>query len=469
MNQSRKWLLAVFVLAALLRLLVFATVYPDETRFRQPDSGGYDRPAVNLMEHHVYSISCNPPFEPYAYRVPVYSVFLAFVYAILGHHPPMAILFQIAINLVALYVTYRIGMMLFNRAVGVMAAGALAVDIGQVLYSNQLLTETLFTLLLSLSIYSLLRFLEKERTGNGILTGIFMGLAALCRPIALYLPILLVAVFLIWFRADLLLGFKRYVLIVCCFMLVLMPWLARNYHFFGVLQLNSSQGDTFLFYNAAYLRARVEGVTYAEARKELKQAVQDGVEKQDLNPMEVSVLYQRRAVEEILQHPLDYAIVHLSGVVPLLMLPNTNVAAYMLGIPASHTDFIANFLTRGLTANASEFHKVYMEFLKSSGGQLIFILAFLIEVGALVGTYLLIVYGLWTSQRRRKLAAILVLGTVLLYLALATGPVGRGRFRVPMMPYLYLLASHGLHNFLGRKTTTLTDHPQSHALLLRKR
>ena len=49
MNQSRKWLLVVFVLAALLRLLVFAIVYPDETRFRQPDSGGYDRPAVNLV------------------------------------------------------------------------------------------------------------------------------------------------------------------------------------------------------------------------------------------------------------------------------------------------------------------------------------------------------------------------------------------------------------------------------------
>jgi len=434
-------------------------VHPNETRLRQPDSGGYDRPAVNLVEHHVYSSSDNPPFEPYAYSAPVYSVFLAFVYTILGHHPPMAILFQIAINLVTLYVTYRIGMTLFNRPVGIMAAGALAVDIGQVLYSNQLLTETLFTLLLSLSIYSLLRFLEKERTGNGILTGIFMGLAALCRPIALYLPILLVVVFLIRFREDLLRGFRRYVLMICCFMLVLMPWLARNYHLFGVLQLNSSQGDTFLFYNVAYLRARVEGVTFSEAREELKQEVQGEVEKRNLNPMEKSVLYQRRAVGEILQHPVDYTIVHLSGVMPLLMLPNTNVAAYMLGIPASHTGFIANLLTRGLTANVSEFHKIYMEFLKPSGGQLIFILAFLIEVSALVGTYLLIVYGLWASQRRGKLAAIAVLGTVLLYLALATGPVGRGRFRVPMMPYLYLLASHGLHTFLGRKSTTLTDHP----------
>jgi len=459
MNQSRKWLLVVLVLAALLRLLVFAIVYPDETRFRQPDSGGYDRPAVTLAEHRAYSISGNSPFEPYVHRVPVYSVFLAFVYAILGYHPPMAILFQIAMNLVTLYVTYRIGMMLFNRAVGIMAAGALAVDVGQVLYSNQLLTETLFTLLLSLSIYSLLRFLGKERTGYGILTGIFMGLATLCRPITLYLPILLVVVFLVRFREDLLRGFKRYALVVCCFMLVLMPWLARNYRSFGVLQLNSSQGDTFLFYNVAYLRARVEGVTYAEARKELEQEVQDEVEKRNLNPMERSAFYQRRAVEEILQHPLDYAIVHLSGVVPLLTFPNTNVAAYMLGIPASRTNFIANFLTRGLTANASEFRKVYTEFLKSSEGQLIFILALLIEVGALVGTYLLTVYGLWTSQRRRKLAAIAVLGTVLLYLALATGPVGRGRFRVPMMPYLYLLASHGLHSFLGRKSTTPTDHP----------
>jgi len=68
-----------------------------------------------------------------------------------------------------------------------------------------------------------------------------------------------------------------------------------------------------------------------------------------------------------------------------------------------------------------------------------------------MGFYLLSAYGLWLNLQEKRLVSITVLGTVVMYLALAAGPSGDARFRVPMMPYIYLFASYGLYKLCCRQ------------------
>ena len=445
MDKNVKQLLVILALAAVLRLLLFVAIYPDQMKlFLRSDSRDYDGLAVNLARYRVFSRSGAAPFEPHVFMTPGYPLFLAFVYAVFGHKPLIALLFQILLDLISLLIVYKIGEILFTRVVGLISAGLLAVDVGQILNSNQLLSETLFILLFLLSIYCLLLFVKERQTRCGILAGLLLGMAAMVRPIVLYFPILLVITCAARGMNTLLSGLKRYSIVVLCFLLVVTPWLGRNYYRFGVPQFASKQGVTFHWY-AAYLRAKIEGTTFGEAKEQIRTEVNHEIEEQNLNPLEEAAFYQRKAMREILQHPRDYAIVHLSGVVSLLVSSNVRQVAHMFGIPPSGTGFLTNFLTRGIAGAVEGFLQFCRSFFLtlSRSQQLVFVFA-LLEWAMLAVTYLLGVYGLLVSLRGKKLLAILTLGTVLVYFPLMTGPMGYARYRAPMMPYIYLLTAYGV-------------------------
>ena len=60
----------------------------------------------------------------------------------------------------------------------------LALDLTSAVYSTQILTESLFTLLVTLSMLSLLDTRSSDRAA-AIASGTVTGLAALCRPVAI--------------------------------------------------------------------------------------------------------------------------------------------------------------------------------------------------------------------------------------------------------------------------------------------
>lgn len=431
MDRSVKYLLIIITIAAALRVLLFVAIYPDETKFFRSDSGIYDRFAINIVNYRIFS----RPLE--GSRAPLYSYFLAFVYAIFGYKPFVAILFQILLDLISLLVSYKIGEALFSRAVGLISASFLAVDIGQILYSNQLLSETLFTLLLLLSVFTLWLFLKEERVEHGALAGLLLGMAAMCRAIALYFPVLLTVAFAARYRNALLVGVKRYLIVLLCFLVVIAP---------EIPYFVSAQGSNLLRVNVVYLRARTEGISLSDAREEIGREVATEAENQDLDSLQKAVLYQEKAVEEILRHPFHYAIVHSSGLVPLFAGSHVRqLTTGLFGIPPSATNFFIEFLTEGMGAGFEALLGFCREFSMLSRSQKLVVASALLEWGMLAAIYLLASYGLWLNLRERRLWSIALLGTVLVYFAFARGPQSNARFRVPMMPYIYLLGSYGLH------------------------
>lgn len=443
MSKPQTWLLSIIVLAVVARLGFFAAICCETQRFfYDSDSGRYERLALNLLEHRIFSEAAEPPFSSGADRTPLYPLFLAITYGLLGHKVYVIVLIQVLMNIITLWLVYRIGVHLFSPFVGIVAAGILAVDVGQVFYSTQVLTEALFGLLFSLAIYFFLLWLDKKGEARyGLYVGILLGLAALCRPVVVYFPLLLAIMVLFRFRKNLFLGLRRSGVMIICFALVISPWLLRNYYLFGSPAFTSVQGYILLFNNAAILRARVHDISVEQAREEIRREVERDITQQNLNPLEVGAFYQEKALQEIYRYPLDYARLHLEGILPLFGAPVAPAVAEVLGIPWPRFHFWDTVQARGAM-------EAIKRLVVTKG-----LLLTLPELGMLLAVHLFAARGVWMSIRERNWIALLILGTAITYFSLLIGPQAFPRYRFQIMPYLSILAAYGLYELFQRRSS----------------
>ncbi len=191
MKNEYKRLILIFLVALCLRLILFLAVnlWSDkvlEERFFVPDSNSFHRIAVNLLENNVYSKSENSPYEPHVERPPIYPFFLASVYAISGYKPHIAIIFQLIFGSLNCILIYKIGRVFFNEKVALFAGLIAAFDYASILYTNHLLSDTLFTLLFIVHIYFLAKFIMINNYRWLVSSSAFLGLSALCRPASIY-------------------------------------------------------------------------------------------------------------------------------------------------------------------------------------------------------------------------------------------------------------------------------------------
>lgn len=163
-----------------------------------------------------------------AYRPPLYPLFLAMLVKMHAGIPGIRIV-QSFISAVTCILIYIVGKKIYNEKVAIMSACISAIYPFFIFYTGFLLTETLFIFLVVLSILTVIN-LEKSETfpSYGLLTGAVIGFAGLCRPtMELFFPFCLIFILL---SRDLLYKKIRKVLFACAgFIIVLSPWITRNY------------------------------------------------------------------------------------------------------------------------------------------------------------------------------------------------------------------------------------------------
>ncbi len=190
------------------------------------DEQDYNLLAHNLIEHKEFSYVSG---QPISLRPPLYPFFVAVVYAVAGVDNFQAVrLAQALLSLVIIWLVYRLGRDAFSPRIGLWAAGLCAFYPTLLAMNNLILTEVLFTLLLTAALYGVVLYYRQEKAGYLALTGVLLGLAALTRSVVYLSPPLLAAY--VTFTGP---RFLRHrviagVLLVLTFAATIAPWSIRN-------------------------------------------------------------------------------------------------------------------------------------------------------------------------------------------------------------------------------------------------
>jgi len=425
-------LIGILLIGLALRVLLFAlaVAHPEHTFL--PDSQSYLAPALKLLSTGLY-----PADE--AYRTPLYPLLIALVYFLGGTNSLLVILVQVFLGTLVVFLTYRLGARILPRTAALIGALLIAIDLGAVTNVSYILTETFFTFLLIASILAWVNAIQQDKTSWLILSAALLGLSTLCRPIALYFPVLLAAGLLFVERRAWLGLLRRMAIFIGVFVLVLLPWVVRNELLIGLPTVTSISNYNLLFYNAASLDASLRRISEADDRAILQARLLQVLSEQGWADTVANRdrAEQTLALQIITRQPVRYVYLHLKSDLNSL-LPDVTELTEITGLTVGGKGTLRVLNQQGLGAAIRNYF----------GGStwLIWALSpFIILLGL---TYLTDLAGCVMLVRRRSWFPLAALILPIAYFLLIPGAASLPRFRVPVGPYICLLAGMGVHGIV---------------------
>lgn len=236
------WVLGVAVIVRLALLI------PMENLQLVMDELQYQEIAVNLAEGRGFMLYDKPT----SWRPPLYPFVLSLVYRAVGTTDPLAgRVFQAGLSLVNLLLMYLLGRRLFGERVGLGAAIVFAFYPSFLFYNNHLLTEGLFTCLLTLTAYGLAVYLGSGRPIFLAVAGAGLGLTVLTREI-LWPMVGVMALLAGHVTAWRPVRWAFHVAaLVAAFAIVVTPWAIRNTRLQGTVTFVATNGG-IVFYEGNY-------------------------------------------------------------------------------------------------------------------------------------------------------------------------------------------------------------------------
>jgi hypothetical protein len=171
----------------------------------------------------------NPGF-PGSARAPVYPVFLAFIYLIFGtNNVAVVYVIQAVLSTLVLYFIFKLALKIFNDKVALIALVWAGFYYFYLKYVGFVLRETLEFFLMAAAFYYLFLFLTGggRRVRNFGFTAVSFFLLSHTNPKYLLLLPLLLVLFLLY--QPVWPGLKKYLLFLTVYLLLMVPWVIRNY------------------------------------------------------------------------------------------------------------------------------------------------------------------------------------------------------------------------------------------------
>ena len=245
------FLLILFLLASFLRI-VYAFYLKENIPVA--DAAEFDLLGLNVLKYGEYAFQ---PGIPTAQRTPIYPLFLSGIYFLFGHSYLAVRIMQSIIGSLTCIVIYLIGKKTVNKNVGFIAATISIFYPFFIYYTGYLLVETLFTFLLAVAVYWLITSIEKPDWKNLTLSGVFMGLAALCKPTAFAFIPFSVLGFLVILGIRKVSTYRNIGIFLLFFTITLSPWVIRNHIVFqriipATTQLGFALLDGSLLFDAEH-------------------------------------------------------------------------------------------------------------------------------------------------------------------------------------------------------------------------
>jgi 4-amino-4-deoxy-L-arabinose transferase-like glycosyltransferase len=438
--------LVILILTLASRLGTFWIVYArDRSRIVASDTANYDDSAKALLRTGRFAVSLEMVGQPQTVRTPGYPAFLAATYVPFGERHAPVVVIQSSISVGTILLAYSLARRACGQLVATSAAALLALDPDSLTLSQLLLTETLFTFVLTVSVTLGIRLLSADKARNrwATLLGMALALATLIRPISYYLVFFVLVGLLAFSRA----GMWRSQNIWAVLLLVAIPvialvggWQVRNYVVSGSWEFSHIRGVNLLYYRGADIVAQRDGITLDQARLKIAASLPDT---EGWPAATVYDLYARAGSALIRQHPLLFFKSQVRGALKMMFAPGEANLPRYLGVPPE-TEGPAGDLLRLSVPNYVR--KWLVE-------RLPFFAAFVYALFYLLILYTGIACTVARIARGRLVLSsvhIFIWGLLLYFIVVSAGPEAYSRFRVPIMPFLALYAGVGISALYAR-------------------
>lgn len=338
---------------------------------------------------------------PTSWEAPIYPTIVGLAFWFFGSYTAQAAiaveLFQILLSLLSCYVLFRLGKLIFNEWTGLLAALILALYPASIHLSVQKVEYApLLTLLGLLLIQRTIELSQRPGFVGSLVLGVFAGVATLVNPVIMaFYPFAL-----LWFVGKIQCDWRNRLIyavtIVGCCGAVMTPWLIRNYLVF----------DRFVFIRPNFTRELVISSFPQDARA-LASSNREAVGGDD---GEMSALFDRKAVELILQKPREF----------LRLIPSRS--------------------------------RTFWTYLGGTSGG-----AALVAGTALFSMLCVGLAGVWVAKRQPNIElAVIYLLTMPLPFYVTWG--SKVRFRFPVEPILILFASYAMTSFIMARCNNSEGH-----------
>src|SRR3989344_1055212 len=441
----------IFACAFLYRFFIFVTLvwWSGQAGFDYPLLGSYARGYWNLAHTIVTEQELYMEDEQFIHtrRPPGYPLFLA-AFQLLPFEAQTtqyaADLTQMILAAISVVLLYRLLRRVATEQAAMWAALFFALEPNSAYYSTLLLSDTLSVFLFMAFVHI---FLTKKSYSAFFCAGTFLGLSMLVRPITQFFPAVAI-LFLLYAQSI-----QRKTIVQCaafCIgtLLFALPWMIHNKHVADSFDISSSGPNTYYRYVMPSFVAWRTGEPYEEMREQFVAQFDEAV----VSGVNAVTFMQRETIRIISEAPILYAFYHTVKTIP-----------FFLG------DGIREILQKTELLNAKQ-PNISSELLHGN----------VIKITRLVreNTYLLLailggvfwsivlmfaVIGFWHALHGdvEKQRYAIFFATVILYLAILTGPATSTRHRMPALPFIAALAVMGFYSFYDKQKSNHTKHTSS--------
>ncbi|OGN30014.1 MAG: hypothetical protein A3A33_01675 [Candidatus Yanofskybacteria bacterium RIFCSPLOWO2_01_FULL_49_25] len=414
-SLSTKRLLFIILAAGFVfRIVLFGIFHNNEIFVIENDSTGYLTLAENLRLGNGFSQQTVAPFAPDPFRTPGYPVFLLINRVLTGTYQS-AILVQGILVVLTAWLVALIGFRMGYRRVAVGAALIFLCMPFSLMDSLKYLMQPVFSFTLILAVWWWLNYAENKKKPYLWGVALLLPLAALQRPIAIWLP----AVFLIglalmeWRNSSFAWRswIKTAAIVIGVFAVVLAPWCYRNYREFGSYSLSSIRAFQLYFYDVPPVLALARHSSYSDAR--------DFLERDIKNYLTIS-------------NPTEYQNFNSAPILNERSL--FYIKQYPLAAATSRIPLLVSFFTR----DGIRYWFQYFNPAAISANSLVFLAAVIAE--RLVLAFITLGFIIASIQffRRKNHASVGMIIVVIAYFAVLSGGVSSAGLRIVVEPLIIL-------------------------------
>ncbi len=439
------WLVLALALSLRAMLPILGYCYTrDATIFDTPDTASYLAPARELIAHHRFFANGAPEII----RTPGYPLLLA-AGLLLGRLEITTIACQILLSCLTVFMVYWTAYLLFGRErIALIAAVLYAIEPLSVLFTSLLASETLFTTTVMVGVYYLVRYLRRQSLADLLLSAGALAASAYVRPIAYFLPVAVAAGLAVWCLVNARAIRRRVLTHTGAFLIVSVGliglWQVRNEIETGYSGFSAVASDNMYFILAGSVLAAQQHVPYYGMRNRLGYQDQQIYFQQHPDQRTWSVArrinYMNRTADHILLGGSStYARIYFEGIVRATFDPGSTEFIRFFDVYPKRGGLLTVQVDQGTIATVAALFASPLLFWTTL---------------MMLPLQLMYLLGACVTLCGRAILDPAVLAVVFVaayYMAIAGGPGDWGRFRLPAMPIICILAGPGLSLMTRRR------------------